>query len=166
MTCLRLCSLLVFTAALTTTLPVIAQDAPPAPAAGQARAPQPAPSNLKVLPKDISRDDLIKLMRQFEGDLGVECGFCHAQNPTTHRTDFASDANPVKDSARVMIAMTEAINTKYLAELKDHKADAPATCGTCHRGESHPSAFVPVPRQRPAGPPPTPGIGPAAAAPR
>ena len=42
-------------------------------------------------------DDVIKVMRQFTGDLGVECGFCHASNPETKRIDFASDANPVKE---------------------------------------------------------------------
>jgi hypothetical protein len=158
MTCLRLCSLLVFSAALATAVPALAQGGPPA---GGAR-PMPAPANLKVLPKDISHDDLIKRMRQYEGDLGVECGFCHAQDATTHRTDFASDANPMKDKARVMIAMTEAINTKFLTQLADHKAtDDPATCGTCHRGASEPTAFVPAPRQRPGGTPPA-GAAPAA----
>jgi Photosynthetic reaction centre cytochrome C subunit len=169
MTCLRLCSLLVLTAALATTAPAIAQGPPaPPPGAqpggpGQARGPQLPPTNLKVLPKDISRDDLIKLMHGYEGDLGVECAFCHAQNPTTHRNDFASDANPVKDKARIMIAMTDEINTKYLAQLANRKpTDSPVTCGTCHRGEEHPTTFVPVPRPRPAGAPPAPGAGPAA----
>jgi len=172
MTCLRLCSLLVFTAALATAVPVLAQSAPPAagPGAqpggpGQPRAPRPAPTNLKVLPKTTSGEDVIKLMRQYVGDLGVDCEFCHAQNPATHRNDFSSDANPMKDKARVMIAMTEAINTKYLAELADHKSDASATCGTCHRGESHPSTFVPKPQQRPAGPAPGAGATPPPAQP-
>jgi hypothetical protein len=159
MTRLRLCSLLVFSTALATTVPVLAQGAPPA--AGARPAP-PAPANIKALPKDISRDDLLKLMRQYAGDLGVECEFCHAQNPTTHRNDFASDANPMKDKARVMIAMTDAINTRYIAQLADHKAtDAPATCGTCHRGASEPTAFVATPRARPAGGPAAPAAGPA-----
>ncbi len=155
MTGLRLCSLLVFTAALAT-VPALAQGGAPGGAPGGARPPQPGPTNIKALPKDISRDNLIKLMRQYAGDLGVECEFCHAQNPTTKRNDFASDANPMKDKARVMIAMTDAINSKYLAQLADHKStDAPATCGTCHRGASEPTAFVPPPPPpRPAGPPP------------
>jgi hypothetical protein len=153
MTCLCLCSLLVFSASLAITTPVFAQGGAPAGAPGGARPPQPPPSNLKVLPKDISRADLIARMRQYEGDLGVECEFCHAQNATTHRNDFPSDANPMKDKARVMIAMTEEINGKYLNQLADRKpTDSPVTCGTCHRGESHPSTFVPKPRPA-AGPP-------------
>ena len=159
MTCLRLCSLLVFSAALATTVPALAQGAPPA---GGAR-PMPAPANLKVLPKDISHDDLIKRMRQYEGDLGVECEFCHARNPETKRMDFASDANPVKDKARIMIKMTEDINTKYLTQIADFKATTDAiTCGTCHRGVKEPEAFVPKPHEH-GNQPPTPSTPPPSA---
>ena len=49
-------------------------------------------------------------MHSYEGALGVECEFCHARNPETKRNDFASDANPVKDKARLMIKMTATIN--------------------------------------------------------
>jgi len=117
------------------------------------RGPRPKPTNIKALPKDITGDDLIKLMRQYEGDLGVECGFCHARNPETRRIDFASDENPVKDKARVMIRMTGDINTKYLAQLSDHKPDNAVTCGTCHRGSAMPEAFIPKPRERGNQPP-------------
>ena len=96
-------------------------------------------------------------MRQYEGDLGVNCEFCHAQNPTTKRLDPASDANPVKDTARFMISLTADLNDKYLADMPDRRYADPITCGTCHRGESHPSVFVPKPRARPAGAPAGPG---------
>jgi hypothetical protein len=96
-------------------------------------------------------------MHQYEADLGVNCEFCHtAPDPVTHRADRASDANPVKEKARLMIQMTADLNTKYLAQLPDrHEAD-PVTCGTCHRGEKHPSVFAPAPRadaNRPPAPP-------------
>jgi hypothetical protein len=121
---------------------------------GQPRAPRPAPTNIKALPKTISGDDLIKLMHEYEGDLGVGCEFCHAQNPATKRNDFASDANPTKDVARYMITMTADLNDKYLAEMPDRRYADPITCGTCHRGEKHPSVFVPKPQAaRPATPP-------------
>jgi Photosynthetic reaction centre cytochrome C subunit len=87
-------------------------------------------------------------MHQYEGDLGVECEYCHARNPETKRNDFASDANPVKEKARTMIRMTDEINTKYLAQLDDdHKEHPPVTCGTCHRGMAHPAVFVPKPEE-------------------
>ncbi len=120
--------------------------------AGLRRGPRPNPTNIKVLPKEITGDDVIKLMRQYEGELGVECEFCHARNPETKRNDFASDANPVKEKARMMIKMTDDLNEKYLAELVDHKSTGSVTCGTCHRGMSHPETFIPKTREnRPPG---------------
>ncbi len=112
----------------------------------------PAPTNLKVLPKDITGPQVIAIMRGFTGDLGVECTYCHAKDPATGRPNFASDANPMKDRARVMIKMRNTINTEYLTQL-DPKPDTQVTCGTCHRGSAQPTAFVPPPRERPAAPP-------------
>jgi len=140
---------------------------PVAPAAGaaqaapRAQAPAEAFKNLKVLPDNISRDDLRKLMRQYSGDLGVECEFCHAAaDPVTKREDRASDANPVKDTARYMIQMTGDLNDRYLEQMPGRRYADPITCGTCHRGEKHPSVFVAPPRQqgnRPANAPPAQG---------
>jgi len=133
-----------------------APAAPPAAAPGQpgARAPY-VPKNLKVLPDNT---DLRTVMRSFEGALGVECEFCHtAPDPVTHRADRASDANPMKDTARTMIKMTEDLNDKYLTQIAKPESKDPITCGTCHRGQKYPSVFVPPPRQegnRPPGPPP------------
>jgi len=143
-------------------LPLSAQPPAGAPPAGAPPpgAARPGPQNLKVLPQDA---DLRTIMRGFTGALGVECEFCHAAaDPVTHRADRASDANPMKDTARYMIRMTGDLNTKYLAQLPmpaSHAGEAPPTitCGTCHRGEKEPSAFVPPPRQPgngPGGPPP------------
>ena len=111
---------------------------------GQRHRERPKPTNLQVLPKDISAQDLIATMHGYEHALGVECSFCHAQNPQTHRLDFASDANPHKNTARTMIRMLNQINTKYLATAdEDAPADArQASCGTCHRGNKMPPPFV------------------------
>jgi len=117
----------------------------------------PQPTNLKVLPKDMTGQQVIQIMRHFTGDLGVECSYCHAVDPQTRRPNFASDANPMKDRARVMIKMTTAINQEYLTQLTDPKAENPVSCGTCHRGMAKPSVFVPEHHERPAGPPPAPG---------
>src|ERR1700761_5507887 len=126
-----------------------------APAGAQGpRRQMPAPTNLRVLPKDTTGPQVIAIMRNFEGDLGVECTYCHAKDPATGHPNFASDANPMKDRARVMMKMTSSINTEYLTQLTDPKPENPVTCGTCHRGMSHPSVFVP---------PSHPGAAPAAA---
>jgi hypothetical protein len=93
-------------------------------------------------------------MREYSGALGVECEFCHtAADPVTHRGDRASDANPMKDRARYMIQMTSDLNTKYLAQFPGHDDQAVLGCGTCHRGDKVPSAFVPPPRQEGNRPP-------------
>ena len=160
----------VLCAVLAATLTAAAQSAPAMQAApsaqaggpggpGGQRAPQ-KPRNLKVLPDNTV---LRKVMHEYEGYLGVECEFCHtAPDPVTHRADRASDANPTKDVARTMIQMTDDLNSKYLAQIPDRHDAEPITCGTCHRGEKHPPAFVPAPRPEgnrppggmPAGAPP------------
>jgi hypothetical protein len=100
--------------------------------------------NLKVLPKDISHEDLGKIMGVWKDALGVKCGFCHAPSAdsTSHKLDFASDAKQEKDIARHMFRMTGKINKKYFSFNKDDKgAMIPAvTCMTCHRGSPHPGA--------------------------
>jgi len=131
-----------------------------APPAGQTRprGPRPAPTNLKVLPKDTTGDQVIEIMHGFTGALGVECEYCHARNPETKRYDFASDANPVKEKARLMMKMKDNINTQFISQL-DPKPANPVTCGTCHRGVARPTVFVPNPEEhapRPAAPPAAP----------
>jgi hypothetical protein len=108
------------------------------------------PKNLKVLPANA---DLRTIMRGYAGALGVECEYCHAAaDPVTHREDRSSDANPEKDKARDMIRMTDDLNTKYLAQLSWRTDTDVISCGTCHRGQKHPPAFVPPPRQSGNGP--------------
>ena len=50
-------------------------------------------TNLKVLPKEISRRELVSIMRGFAGALGVRCKHCHVgENPDSFEGyDFASD---------------------------------------------------------------------------
>lgn len=107
----------------------------------------PKPTNLQVLPKDISIKDLLATMHQFEGGLGVRCSFCHEQNAQTHRIDFASDAKPEKAAARVMMRMTADLNEKYLTQLPDKGGMMQVSCGTCHRGHSTPEEFKPQPEK-------------------
>src|SRR5262245_35000060 len=86
--------------------------------AGAARAQQPAagqappPQNLQVLPKDISRADLTATMRGFAAALGVQCTYCHVDQPAR---DMASDAKQTKKTARVMIQMLAKVNETIAA---------------------------------------------------
>lgn len=102
--------------------------------------------NLQVLPKDIPRDTLLRIMRGFTTALGVRCEFCHvpregaAPGPNGQpQMNFAADDKPEKKNARVMMRMVENINGEQLPKLVD-RADPPVnvTCITCHRGLARP----------------------------
>jgi len=107
----------------------------------------PKPTNLKVLPKTISGEDLDRLMHRIKQDLGVPCGYCHEENPETKQINYASDENPLKETARFMIKMNEDINTKYLGQLGDRRYAEPLTCGNCHQGQVEPPTFQPKRQQ-------------------
>ena len=67
--------------------------APPAGGGGQ-RRPAPAPTNLKVLPKDTTGEQIHTIMHSFSGDLGVECAYCHAKDDTTGRLQLRLRRQP------------------------------------------------------------------------
>jgi len=102
-------------------------------------------SNLKILPKDISEEDLMHVMHSFNASLGVKCGFCHAPG-ADGKLNFASDENKHKNVARGMMKMTMGINKKYF-KTKDPK-EFEVTCFTCHRGNEHPAKTAPVPEPK------------------
>ena len=47
--------------------------------------PAPAFTNLKVLPKNISNQQLDKVMDEFKDALGVKCSFCHVHKKVHQR---------------------------------------------------------------------------------
>ena len=118
----------------------------PSPEAAKPK-PIPEPKNLKVL--KVPASELLTLMKSYSVSLGVRCTFCHVQG------NFASDENPHKDIARMMIGMTQEINAKFEGD-KAH-----VSCYTCHRGETEPKLTAPVPATPAApGAPPAPGAAP------
>ena len=130
-----------------------------------------APRNLQVLPKDTPPQDVAALMQQFTRALGVQCTYCHVQMtppllsaeeaaaqaaaapPAAGRgrgrgqgpqMDFAADDKRQKQTARVMLTLTNDINAK-IATLSTtpglRKTDAGLVrvqCATCHRGVANP----------------------------
>jgi hypothetical protein len=122
--------------------------------------PDPQFKNLKILPKDISKEDLHKIMEGFNDALGVHCNFCHApsKDPNQKFPDFPSDEKPEKNIARKMMKMAAKINKKFFSYAKNEPdADGPSiTCGVCHNGKAHPEFKAPPHEQRPPGPPPPP----------
>ncbi len=116
----------------------------------------PAPTNLKVLPKNLTRQQVHQIMEQWKSSLGIDCNSCHAEDrervgPNNRPLlDFTADSKPMKGVARTMYIMTEEINTKYVASIDS--SGAPVTCGTCHRGHLGPEPFVMPSEARPRAP--------------
>lgn len=103
--------------------------------------------NLKVLPQNITHDELIATMRAFSRSLGVRCDACHVAIPgEANKFDFASDAKPEKNIARQMVLMTRNINSNYIAKLAGDPGEKfdDVTCYTCHRGHPHPETTPPA----------------------
>ena len=89
------------------------------------------PTNLKVLPQDISNQDLRNIMQSFSSALGVHCEYCHYEE----ENDFASDGMATKQVARVMMKMRSNINETFLKEARSIKNDVvDLNCVSCHHG--------------------------------
>jgi len=96
------------------------------------------PVNLKVLPKNISNEDLEKTMKSFNMALGVKCNHCHASKANGEKgLDFASDEKPMKEIARKMIKMTNKINKKHF-KFEHEGMVKNISCNTCHNGKTEP----------------------------
>jgi photosynthetic reaction center cytochrome c subunit/tetratricopeptide repeat protein len=113
------------------------------PASAQMNPMAEPPKNLQVLPKDMPRPEVVRIMRGFATSLGVRCDFCHADAPGPHGPgapppDFASDDKENKKTARLMMKMVNAINADYLAKLGEGETPPRVACETCHRGTKEP----------------------------
>ncbi len=106
------------------------------------------PENLKVLPEDISSDDLSTTMRGFAMGLGVRCETCHVGEPNTplDTFDFASDEKEMKQKARLMLQMVNEINGELVPRLNEVEKTSRVTvrCMTCHRGQQQPNLIEDV----------------------
>lgn len=120
-----------------------------APPAEHEHPPAPAPTNLQVLPKTLTGEQVHEIMHKWAGALGTECTTCHAADPTKKMPNgrpmlnFADDSKPEKTTARLMVRMVQEINSQYITKL-DNPGE-PVSCGTCHRGHVDPPEFVPPP---------------------
>jgi len=126
----------------------------------------PAPTNLKVLPKNSTVVEVRDIMQKWAGSLGVHCENCHVPDSNKVGPDglpllnFADDSKPDKQIARIMYTMTQQINADYISKAMDMDKDdegSPVTCGTCHRGHKMPEDFL-IPQEGPPGGPGMPGM--------
>lgn len=99
------------------------------------------PTNLKLLPKDISEEELHTVMREYSRALGVKCGYCHERKEGQKHADFASDAKEEKLITRGMMQMVNDINEKYLSSIGKGHFEKIA-CVTCHMGRPLPIISV------------------------
>jgi tetratricopeptide (TPR) repeat protein len=123
-----------------------AAQAPAAPPGGGQRAGGPTPiTNLQILPKDSSREQVLTTMAAFTAALGVQCNYCHVQEGRGGRNDMAADEKPTKKAARGMMLLAREINTR-LPEAVGKGADATTRvgCATCHRGVPIPKAITDI----------------------
>lgn len=106
--------------------------------------------NLKVLPKNITEDQMHDVMEEWEHALGVRCSFCHVRDTATKKMDWANDAKPEKEMARNMYKMTAMLNKKYFHAKKNElgmMAEEGVNCNSCHRGNAHPEV-VPASKKK------------------
>lgn len=121
------------------------QAAAQAPATPHTHPPNPTPTNLQVLPKNLTGDQVHEIMHKWEAYLGASCSTCHAADPKNigpngrPRLNYADDSKPEKATARLMYKMTENINMEYISKIEN--SGDPVTCGTCHRGHLGPQPF-------------------------
>lgn len=100
------------------------------------------PTNLKVLPKNISEEELTNVMKGFNAALGVKCNHCHTPKANGEKgLNFADDGNPNKNIARDMMKMTKKINKKYFNEPHQGIIQN-INCATCHNGATEPKTVT------------------------
>jgi tetratricopeptide (TPR) repeat protein len=115
----------------------------PAHAQEQWKFPEKA-ANLQYFPKDFSSSRLRSTMAQFSGLLGVRCSYCHKgeEGKPLSTYDFASDENPNKDRARVMLRMVDDINADLKKIQPSGDQRITVWCHTCHRGRPRPMSLT------------------------
>ena len=92
------------------------------PVAAQMKLPEKF-ENLQVLPKDIPKGDLVRIMKEFTSALGVRCEYCHVEAEGEDAFKFASDDKENKKTARIMMQMVQDINAKWMAKVPRERPD-------------------------------------------
>lgn len=91
--------------------------------------------NIKVL-NGTPADQLNLAMHLVEGELGVDCTFCHVDHEPSH---FQLDDNKKKETARKMMQMVIDINKN------NFEGKQVVTCYTCHQGHPEPTGTLVLP---------------------
>jgi len=122
--------------------------APQGQGGGRGGGPQvPAPKNLQFFPKDMTGQQILPIMQNFNAALGVNCTYCHNSEPPVDnpKNDFASDEKDTKKKARVMLQLARDVNMKLQAEMGKPAAELTnVQCVTCHRGVAIPKQLAAI----------------------
>lgn len=97
--------------------------------------------NLKVFPKDATRQQVMGAMQNWTRALGVTCNHCHVD-------DKSADDKPEKEVARSMMKMMMNLR-QNAADFLPGDRDKKVTCWTCHRGNA--KIELPAPPTPPQG---------------
>lgn len=105
--------------------------------------------NLKFFPKDIPRDSLLATMSGFTYALGVNCAYCHVEEPAAQpggrpRLRPPLDDKVEKQKARFMLNMVDTLNRITFASLPQRHEGVRIQCVTCHRGSPIPGTIETV----------------------
>jgi len=100
----------------------------PAPQNPPASPPKPQPqqrslvpdtfTNLQVLPKEIAKADLVRIMKSIAMTTERRCNFCHVATDDLSQANFASDEKETKRKARELF--------QFILETQKKPAGAPA----------------------------------------
>lgn len=101
------------------------------------------PKNLRVLPKQIPKEQLRGIMTGFAKSLGVRCNYCHVgeEGKPLSTFDFSSDAKPQKRVAREMYRMVGHIHKDLKKMPLIGSTRVNLWCQTCHHGRPRPMSL-------------------------
>lgn len=102
-------------------LAVLASIAVPRHATAQLKVPEKF-ENLQVLPKDIPKGDLVRIMKEFTNALGVRCEHCHVEAGGEDAFKFAADDKENKKTARIMMQMVKDINAEWMVKVPEEES--------------------------------------------
>lgn len=87
--------------------------------------------NIQVL-RGIPEDEFMATMGFFSASLAANCTYCHVPESSGSWARYADDTQ-LKQTTRMMVVMTSAINREYFAGKRV------VTCWSCHHGDEFPA---------------------------
>lgn len=105
------------------------------------------PKNLKVLPSDITPDELRRTMVGFSAALNARCSYCHMVDDALSMPDpdYSADDKWTMQVAREMLQMVDVINGRVSnLDFSPRQQKVEVQCMTCHRGQNRPILILQV----------------------